>query len=224
MNGFLDLFAGGAGGWHYGLAAHGLTSRGLEFDRWAVASRRAAGHDVLLCDVTTADPLEHAVDGLAASPPCRPFSPGGKREGLGDRDVVAEAIDDLAAGRDSRDRLLARCVNPDSLLAAEPMRWIRALLPRTVVMEQVQAVLPLWQPASAKPSARSTTAATSTACSPPSTSAGALARTTRRPGRRGGHRSPPSPPPRLPDPHRRLASLVRAAGHRNSPIDLNGRP
>lgn len=141
----VDLFAGGAGGWHYGLGAHGLHTRGLEIDRWAVATRVAAGHRVDLCDVTAVDPADYPCRGLTASPPCRPWSPGGLRQGELDRLLVAEAIDDLAVGRDTRDRLWAACVNADSLLAAEPMRWIRVLRPGFVLMEQVPAVLPLWQ-------------------------------------------------------------------------------
>jgi len=140
-----DLFTGGAGGWHYGLAAHGLTARGIDFDRWAVATRHAAGHDVDLGDVTLADPADYPCRVLTASPTCRPYTLGGKQEGLGDRKAVGEAIDDLAAGRDTRDVHRARCVNADSLLAAESMRWIRSLRPRIVLMEQVPAVLPLWR-------------------------------------------------------------------------------
>lgn len=140
-----DLFAGGAGGWHYGLTHHGLDSHSLEIDRWAVATRRVAGHHVDQCDVTAVDPADYPSRGLTASPPCRPWSPGGLRQGELDRQLVATAIDDLAAGRDTRDRLRSACLNADSLLAAEPMRWIRTLRPEFVCMEQVRPVLPLWQ-------------------------------------------------------------------------------
>jgi DNA (cytosine-5)-methyltransferase 1 len=141
----IDLFAGGAGGWHYGLEPHGLATRGLEIDRWAVATRHAAGHQVDLCDVTAVDPADYPCRVLTASPPCRPWSPGGLRQGELDRQLVEEAIDDLAAGRDTRGRLRAACTNEDSLLAAEPMRWARVLRPEVVLMEQVRAVLPLWE-------------------------------------------------------------------------------
>ena len=141
----LDLFAG-PGGWSTGARALGLTETGIELDPWACATRRAAGHRTVQADVTATDPADYAeAEGLIASPPCRPWSPGGLREGHLDRELVATAIDDLAVGRDTRDINRAMCANPESLLAAEPIRWIRALRPAWVTMEQVPAVLPLWQ-------------------------------------------------------------------------------
>ncbi|MFJ6487054.1 DNA cytosine methyltransferase [Streptomyces californicus] len=141
----LDLFAG-PGGWSQGLHTLGLVDYGLEIDPWACATRRAAGHVTEQADVTALDPAQYAdVPGLIASPPCRPWSPGGLRQGLADRELVAAAIDALAAGRDTRDSLRALCANPESMLAAEPMRWLYLLRPEWVCMEQVPAVLPLWQ-------------------------------------------------------------------------------
>ncbi|MFG2328290.1 DNA cytosine methyltransferase [Streptomyces sp. NPDC048604] len=140
-----DLFAG-PGGWSTGLRTLGLIETGIELDPWACATRRAAGHGTVQADVTLANLADYdATDGLIASPPCRPWSPGGLREGHLDRSLVAATIDDLAAGHDTRNSHRAACANPDSLLAAEPMRWIRALRPQWVAMEQVPAVLPLWQ-------------------------------------------------------------------------------
>ncbi|AJE87396.1 restriction/modification system DNA methylase [Streptomyces albus] len=59
-----------------------------------------------------------------------------------------QAVADLAAGRDTRDGLLAACRDPRSLLAAEPMRYLQALhtvgQPEWVAMEEVPDVLPLW--------------------------------------------------------------------------------
>ncbi|MCM8556172.1 DNA cytosine methyltransferase, partial [Streptomyces sp. STCH 565 A] len=56
---------------------------------------------------------------------------------------------DLAAGRDTRARLLAACRDERSLLAAEPMRYLYALNtvgePDWVAMEEVPDVLPLWK-------------------------------------------------------------------------------
>lgn len=140
-----DLFAG-PGGWSTGLGRLRLRSVGLELDPWACATRRAAGHDARQVDVTAEDPAAYAsTTGLIASPPCRPWSPGGLRQGQLDRQLVARTIDDLAAGRDPRHISRAMCADPDSLLAAEPMRWLHALRPEWICMEQVPAVLPLWQ-------------------------------------------------------------------------------
>ncbi|MBD3549829.1 DNA cytosine methyltransferase [Streptomyces sp. JV180] len=141
----VDLFSGPRG-WTEGMRALGISDIGLEVCRWACATAMAAGHATVQCDVTTADPALYAdMPGLIASPPCRPWSPGGLRQGLADRELVAAAIDDLAAGRDPRATLRALCANPESMLAAEPMRWLYLLRPEWVCMEQVPAVLPLWQ-------------------------------------------------------------------------------
>ena len=140
-----DLFAG-PGGWSTGLRRLGLAGVGLELDPWACATRRAAGHAVRQVDVTLEDTAGYtATTGLIGSPPCRPWSPGGLRQGELDRRLVARTIDDLAAGRDPRHVSRAMCANPDSLLAAEPMRWLHDLRPEWACMEQVPAVLPLWQ-------------------------------------------------------------------------------
>jgi DNA (cytosine-5)-methyltransferase 1 len=73
----------------------------------------------------------------------------GKRLGLLDQPLVHAAVEDLAAGRESRERLLAACRDERSLLAAEPMRYLYALNtvgePDWVAMEEVPHVLPLWK-------------------------------------------------------------------------------
>jgi DNA (cytosine-5)-methyltransferase 1 len=73
----------------------------------------------------------------------------GKPLGLVDQPLVHEAVEDLAAGRDTRERLLAACRDERSLLAAEPMRYLHALNtvgePEWVAMEEVPDVLPLWR-------------------------------------------------------------------------------
>lgn len=87
--------------------------------------------------------------GLIASPPCQAWSMAGKRLGLQDQPLVHEAVEQLAAGRDTRADLLARCRDERSLLAAEPMRYLHALNtvgePAWVAMEEVPDVLPLWK-------------------------------------------------------------------------------
>ncbi|MFJ5840254.1 DNA cytosine methyltransferase [Streptomyces shenzhenensis] len=87
--------------------------------------------------------------GLIASPPCQAWSMAGKRLGLVDQPLVHEAVANLAAGRDTREHLLATCQDARSLLAAEPMRYLHALNtvgePEWVAMEEVPDVLPLWK-------------------------------------------------------------------------------
>jgi DNA (cytosine-5)-methyltransferase 1 len=46
----LDLFAG-PGGWSEGLRELGLADVGIEIDRWACATRAAAGHATIRADV-----------------------------------------------------------------------------------------------------------------------------------------------------------------------------
>ncbi|NEE26324.1 DNA cytosine methyltransferase, partial [Streptomyces sp. SID7982] len=53
------------------------------------------------------------------SPPCQAWSDAGKRDGLIDQPLVHQAVEDLAAGRDTRAKLLTACKDERSLLAAE---------------------------------------------------------------------------------------------------------
>jgi DNA (cytosine-5)-methyltransferase 1 len=118
----VDLFAG-AGGWDCGIRdvlGHTGLVIGLEWDRWACATRAAAGLPTIRCDIDTYPPDQFAghVDGLIASPPCQDFSVAGN-----------------GAGRDGeRGRLVD-----------VPLRWVEATRPRWIACEQVPPVLPIWQ-------------------------------------------------------------------------------
>lgn len=146
----LDLFAG-PGGWSHALSALGVRDVGLEWDEWACKTRGAAGQLTLRTDVALypVRPFIGRTQGLIASPPCQAWSMAGKRLGLVDQPLVHQAVADLAAGRDTRERLLAACRDERSLLAAEPMRYLHALNaasePEWVAMEEVPDVLPLWR-------------------------------------------------------------------------------
>lgn len=142
----LDLFAGG-GGWSEGLRLLGLRDVGLEWDAAACATRAAAGHTTIRCDVAQypVEPLVGRATGLIASPPCQAWSRAGKGLGLKDQPLVHQAVHDLAHGRDTRSELLASCRDGRSLLAAEPVRWARDLRPEWIALEEVPDVLPLFQ-------------------------------------------------------------------------------
>ncbi|CAL9417310.1 hypothetical protein SUDANB145_01777 [Streptomyces sp. enrichment culture] len=146
----LDLFAG-AGGWGHALTVLGVQDVGLEWDAWACLTRARAGQLTLRTDVALYPvwPWVGRTRGLIASPPCQAWSMAGKRLGLVDQPLVHQAVADLAAGRDTRERLLGACRDPRSLLAAEPMRYLHALNavgdPEWVAMEEVPDVLPLWR-------------------------------------------------------------------------------
>lgn len=141
----LALFAGI--GFAEGSRQYGRTEVGLELADTACRTRAAAGHPTVRCDVSAypAEPFAGRIDGLTAGPPCPPFSKAGLKAGLGDIQHIATAIRDLARGHDTRPWLRSACTDPRSPLTAEPMRWLHTLRPEWVVLEQVPAVLPLWE-------------------------------------------------------------------------------
>lgn len=142
----VDLFSGPRG-WSEGLRMLGLTDIGLELDTAACRTARAAGHLTVQCDVTQypTRPFYGRITGYIASPVCTPFSMAGKQGGISDLPLVHQAVHDLAHGRDTRAQLATACKDDKSILAAEPMRWLADLRPEWACMEQVPAVLPLWQ-------------------------------------------------------------------------------
>ncbi|QYX82849.1 DNA cytosine methyltransferase [Streptomyces akebiae] len=146
----LDLFAG-PGGWSHALTVLGARDIGLEWDEWACKTRAMAGQLTIRTDVARYPTwiFSGRILGLIASPPCQAWSMAGKRLGLVDQPLVHQAVADLAAGRDTREQLLAACADERSLLAAEPMRYLHALNtvgePEWVAMEEVPDVLPLWK-------------------------------------------------------------------------------
>ncbi|MFI0929649.1 DNA cytosine methyltransferase [Streptomyces sp. NPDC021012] len=140
----VDLFAGI--GWAEGIPPLGLTETGLELAPAACSTRRAAGHHTVQGDLTQAAPAAYrGVPGFIGSPPCPGFGKSGRKLGLRDLPHVHQAIDDLSSGRDTRAALNAQCLDPRSVLTAEPMRWLHELRPEWVCMEQVPSVLPVWE-------------------------------------------------------------------------------
>lgn len=147
----VDLFAG-PGGWDEGIRRHlcpdtPLKVVGLEMDTAACKTRAAAGHPTIQCDATAypTAPFAPYIRGGIFSPVCTPWSRAGKRLGIADQPLVHQAVHDLAQGRDTRAELLTACQDKQSMLAAEPMRWLYDLRPEWVTMEQVPDVLPLWK-------------------------------------------------------------------------------
>jgi DNA (cytosine-5)-methyltransferase 1 len=123
----------------------GLQALGIETDPHACATGRAAGHERLQADVAELDPLQfEPVWGLVGSPPCQAYSAAGKGLGRADKPIVIACAHELAAGNDSRRAWREGCRDSRSLLTIEPLRYILALRPRWVALEQVPAVLELW--------------------------------------------------------------------------------
>lgn len=135
----VDLFAG-PGGWSEGLRMLGLTDVGIEFDTAACRTRAAAGHLTIQADVSQY-PVERFIGrtwGLIASPPCQAFSNAGKGEGRKHAPALCAAV--------REERWDARPdPDPKIWLVLEPGRWVEALEPEWIAMEQVPGVLPIWQ-------------------------------------------------------------------------------
>jgi DNA (cytosine-5)-methyltransferase 1 len=150
----LDLFAG-PGGWDTGLAY--LDRRdviGVEWDKQACATARAAGHRRVQTDVS-ADPLTHwgrHYEGLIASPPCQGFSLAGKGRGRADSAMLLRGIGFIRSGfrvETVLQWLHQHMTDDRSLLVLEPLRYAikaaQAGVPfRWLAWEQVPAVLPIW--------------------------------------------------------------------------------
>lgn len=157
----VDLF-GGPGGWDEGALPLGIRPVGVEWDGEACATRAAAGHETVQADVSQLDPAAFApCELLIASPPCPTFSSAGDGAGSLVVDVILHCLNDLHDGHDRRDeyrRVALERIRPTaktekraardaamSILVVEPLRWALALRPRLIAVEQVPAVLPIWE-------------------------------------------------------------------------------
>ncbi|MFI5981583.1 DNA cytosine methyltransferase [Streptomyces sp. NPDC051555] len=155
----LDLFAGPGG---LDVAAHflGFKSIGIEWDRNACETRYAAGLPTYHADVSVMresrfDEIPSSVDVLAGGPPCQSFSVAGHGAGRAALDTVKEFIHRLVSGKNEAQidkDLHAMGVDPRTALVLEPLRWLLKAIEakdrdpyRVIVLEQVPAVLPLWE-------------------------------------------------------------------------------
>lgn len=145
----VDLFAG-PGGWDIAAQQLGLPVTGIELDPSACATRRAAGLDTVEGDVRAWRPEDFptATD-LIGSPPCQPYSIAGKGAGRRALDTVLHFAAQLAARHDIRAGL-ATLDDERTGLVLEPLRWTLQALDagrpcRTVMLEQVPTVLPVWE-------------------------------------------------------------------------------
>ncbi|MFE4309153.1 DNA cytosine methyltransferase [Streptomyces sp. NPDC056891] len=144
----VDLF-GGPGGWDIPAQQLGLAVTGIEIDHSACETRRAAGLGTVEGDVRAYGPADFpdATD-LIGSPPCQPYSIGGKGSGRRALDTVLHFASLLAARQEIRSGL-ATLDDERTGLVLEPLRWVLEALDsgrpfRTVMLEQVPTVLPVW--------------------------------------------------------------------------------
>lgn len=116
----LDLFSGGGGGWCLAARSLGMPSLGIEWDGPACGTRAVVGLPTIRADVSTypAEVFVGKVEGICGGPPCQSFSSAGKGKGLDD---------------------------PRGQMVYEPMRYVRAIRPRWVALEQVPEVLGYWR-------------------------------------------------------------------------------
>lgn len=145
----VDLFAG-PGGWDVGATRLGLNVVGIERDHAACETRRAAGLGTVEGDVRKFGPSDFpdATD-MIGSPPCQPFSVGGKGSGRAALDTVL-TLAQMLASRQSIALALKDFTDERTGLVLEPLRWALEALDagspyRTILLEQVPTVLPVWE-------------------------------------------------------------------------------
>jgi DNA (cytosine-5)-methyltransferase 1 len=145
----VDLFAG-PGGWDVGATRLGLRVTGIERDHAACETRRAAGLGTVEGDVREYGPADfpNATD-LIGSPPCQPFSVGGKGSGRAALDTVLD-LAQMLASRQSIALALKGFDDERTGLVLEPLRWVLEAKDagrpyQTLLLEQVPTVLPVWE-------------------------------------------------------------------------------
>ncbi|NUQ95173.1 MAG: DNA cytosine methyltransferase [Streptomyces sp.] len=140
----IHLFAG-PGGLECGAEAEGVHGAGIEWDANAVATRVAAGLATTHGDVTQYGPADFPdATVLAGGPPCQTFTIAGTGSGRDEIPAVVDAVKRMGA----RERVDASMFkDPRTALVLEPLRWaLDARQPyRAIVLEQVPAVLPVWE-------------------------------------------------------------------------------
>ncbi len=147
----VDLFAGPGG---LDVAAHwlGLPVVGVEFDKAAVETRWAAGLETVFGDVRDYGPADFpGANVLTGGPPCQTFTVAGTGHGRRALDTVLKLVEMLAADDFTGvEDEVATMDDERTGLVLQPLIWA-LMLERTgapyeaIVLEQVPAVLPVWE-------------------------------------------------------------------------------
>ncbi|MFD7837779.1 DNA cytosine methyltransferase [Streptomyces sp. NPDC059761] len=149
----VDLFAG-PGGMDVAAEKLGVPTVGIEWDPSACTTRRAATLETVEGDVRKYGPADFPeADVLAGGPPCQTFTVAGTGVGRRDLDVVLKFVKRMVA-REDREEIAKDLVKLDDErtgLVLEPLRWALEAIDdldkpyRAIVLEQVPAVLPVWE-------------------------------------------------------------------------------
>ena len=149
----VDLFAG-PGGLDVAAEKLGVVTVGVEWDSAACTTRRAAGLETVEGDVRRYGPAHFPdADVLAGGPPCQTFTVAGAGAGRRALDDVLTFVDRMVA-RESREEItkdLSKMEDERTGLVLEPLRWALEAIDdrdkpyRAIVLEQVPAVLPVWE-------------------------------------------------------------------------------
>lgn len=143
----VDLFAG-PGGWDLAARDLGLDVVGIEFDKWACQTRRAAGLGTIEGDVRSYGPKDFGwTEGLIASPPCQTFSAAGSGSGRKALDLVLQEVQALDLFGETTSPVFE---DERTALVLEPLRWALEAIElgrpySWLAFEQVPAVLPVWE-------------------------------------------------------------------------------
>jgi len=142
----VDLFAGPGG---LDVAAHwlGVSVVGIEWDEDACVTRERAELHTKHGDVRLSKPADYPkARFLSGGPPCQTYTVAGQGTGRRALEQVLSFVDAVAGGEDVTDDL-AQLDDERTGLVLEPLRWAldAGVSYEAIVLEQVPAVLPVWQ-------------------------------------------------------------------------------
>lgn len=141
-----SLFAG-PGGMDIPAEAQDIRTVGIEWDASTVATRIAAGLATVHGDVTRYGPADLPGDVLFGGPPCQTFTQTGSGSGRRELALVIEGVKKLSA----REQVDTTAFDDQRTpLVLEPLRWAIESIDlgrpyKAIVLEQVPAVLPIWE-------------------------------------------------------------------------------
>jgi len=145
----VDLFAG-PGGLDVGATWLGIPVTGIELDADACATRTAAGLGTIQGDVRAYGPADFPGSSvLTGGPPCQTFTVAGTGSGRRALEKVVGCIEGMVEHPEA-DPVRGWSTDERTELVLEPLRWallaLRENAPfEAIVLEQVPAVLPVWQ-------------------------------------------------------------------------------